>query len=66
AVAGVLPLSVGGLGLMEGAVSITLGWFGVSASAALATALVQRVVLLAGAAIGSVFYFQSRDTTAAP
>jgi len=60
AVAGVLPLSVGGLGLMEGAVSITLGWFGVSATAALVAALANRVVLLAGAGIGGLFYLAAR------
>jgi len=64
AVAGMLPLSVGGLGLMEGAVSVTLGWFGVSESAALATALAQRLVLLLGAAIGGVFYVAARGRRA--
>ncbi len=64
ALAGVVPLSVGGLGLMEGAVSITLGMFGVGASAALFAALANRAVLLVGAAIGGVLYITSRERVA--
>jgi uncharacterized membrane protein YbhN (UPF0104 family) len=65
AVAGVVPLSVGGLGLMEGAVSLTLGLFGVAPSAALVAALANRAILLAGAGIGGVLYVTSRGDRAA-
>ena len=59
ALAGVVPLTVGGLGLMEGAISVTLPLFGVDASAAVAAALANRAVLLVSAAIGGVVYVVS-------
>jgi uncharacterized protein (TIRG00374 family) len=62
AVAGVVPISVGGLGLMEGAISIMLGLFGVAPSAAIVAALANRLILLASAAIGGVIYVTSRGS----
>ena len=59
ALAGVVPLTVGGLGLMEGAISVTLGLFGVGQAAAVATALANRVVLLVSAALGGLIYVLS-------
>jgi len=59
ALAGVVPLTVGGLGLMEGAISVTLGLFGVGEAAATATALANRVVLLVSAALGGLIYVVS-------
>lgn len=56
----VLPLSVGGLGVMEGALSMTLVAFGIPATAAIAVALVNRTVLLLNAGIGGVVYLGSR------
>lgn len=56
----VLPLSVGGLGVMEGALSVTLVAFGVSETAAIAVALVNRTVLLLNAALGGLVYVASR------
>ena len=56
ALAGVVPLTVGGLGLMEGAISVTLGLFGVDETAAVATALANRAVLLVSAALGGLTY----------
>lgn len=56
----VLPLSVGGLGVMEGALSVTLVAFGVSGTAAIAVALVNRTVLLLNAAMGGLVYLASR------
>jgi uncharacterized membrane protein YbhN (UPF0104 family) len=60
AIAGVVPLTVGGLGLMEGAISVTLALFGVGEAAAVATALANRAVLLVSAAIGGVVYVLAR------
>jgi hypothetical protein len=59
----VLPLSIGGLGVMEGALSMTLVAFGADASAAIAVALVNRTVLLLNAAIGGGVYLASRRDT---
>lgn len=59
ALAGVVPLTVGGLGLMEGAISVTLALFGVGEGAAVATALANRVVLLVSAALGGLIYVLS-------
>jgi uncharacterized membrane protein YbhN (UPF0104 family) len=56
AVAAMLPITVGGLGVMEGALGVTLVAFGVSAQAAISVALVQRVVLIANAAAGGFSY----------
>jgi uncharacterized membrane protein YbhN (UPF0104 family) len=61
ALAGVVPLTAGGLGLVEGAISVTLGLYGVSEGAALAVAIANRVVLLAGAALGGLVYLAVRD-----
>jgi hypothetical protein len=61
----VLPLSVGGLGVMEGALSMTLVAFGLSPTAAIAVALVNRTVLLLNAAIGGVVYVATRRTAPA-
>lgn len=59
ALAGVVPLTVGGLGLMEGALSVTLTLFGVAETAAIAAAIANRAVLLVSAAIGGVVYVVS-------
>jgi hypothetical protein len=56
ALAGVVPLTVGGLGLMEGAISVTMVLFGVPQGIAIAAAVWNRVVLLSSAAIGGVVY----------
>jgi uncharacterized membrane protein YbhN (UPF0104 family) len=66
ALAGVVPLTVGGLGLMEGAISVTLALFGVGEAAAVATALANRAVLLVSAAIGGVVYVLAGPRTHAP
>ena len=65
AVAGLIPITVGGLGLMEGAISVTLVLFGVSQGAALAAAAANRLVIWLGAAVGGLVYLASRDTQAA-
>ena len=59
ALAGVVPLTVGGLGLMEGALSVSLTLFGVAETAAIAAAIANRAVLLVSAAIGGVVYVVS-------
>ncbi len=65
ALAGVVPLTVGGLGLMEGAISVTLALFGVATPVGIAAALANRAVLLASAALGGVVYVTSGGTRAA-
>lgn len=56
AVAALIPLTVGGLGIMEGALGATLVAFGVSEPAAIAVALAHRAVLLVNAAAGGLVY----------
>jgi uncharacterized membrane protein YbhN (UPF0104 family) len=63
AVAGVIPISVGGLGLMEGAISVMLALFGVPESTGLLAGLANRLILLAGAAIGGALYIADKRTT---
>lgn len=58
AVAGVIPITVGGLGVMEHAVSWTLLLYGVPDNAGLIVGLVNRVVLLLGAALGGVVFLR--------
>lgn len=60
AVAAVLPITVAGLGVMEGSISGLLTMYGVDPSAAVAVALVNRAVLLLLAAIGGVVYVATR------
>jgi uncharacterized protein (TIRG00374 family) len=61
ALAGVVPITVGGLGLMEGAISTTLVLFGVTPGAAVAVAIANRLIMLVGAATGGIVYLGSRD-----
>ncbi len=49
-----LPVSVGGLGLVEGSIALSLTAFGVPAAAATGVALLNRLVLLLVAALGGV------------
>jgi uncharacterized membrane protein YbhN (UPF0104 family) len=60
ALAGVIPITAGGLGLVEGAISMTLALYGVSEGAALAVAITNRLVLLVGAAAGGLVYLAVR------
>jgi glycosyltransferase 2 family protein len=61
AIVAVLPLTIAGLGVMEGSITLLLAMYGVSPSAAVAIALVNRAVMLLLAAIGGVIYLSSRD-----
>jgi uncharacterized membrane protein YbhN (UPF0104 family) len=65
ALAGVIPITAGGLGLVEGAISMTLALYGVSEGAALAVAIANRLVLLAGAAAGGLVYLAVRAAPSA-
>jgi uncharacterized membrane protein YbhN (UPF0104 family) len=65
ALAGVVPITVGGLGLVEGAISLTLVLYGVPRGAAFAVAIANRVVLLAGAAAGGLVYLAVRGNAGA-
>jgi uncharacterized protein (TIRG00374 family) len=60
AIIAVLPVTIAGLGVMEGSISLLLTMYGVSSSSAVAIALVNRAVLLLLAAIGGVIYLSSR------
>ena len=62
ALAGVVPITVGGLGLMEGAIGATLSLFGVGPGAAFAVAAANRLVMLASSATGGLVYLRSRET----
>jgi uncharacterized membrane protein YbhN (UPF0104 family) len=61
ALAGVVPVTVGGLGLMEGAIGATLALFGVGPGAAFAVAAANRLVMLASSATGGLVYLRSRE-----
>jgi uncharacterized membrane protein YbhN (UPF0104 family) len=52
-----LPISMGGLGVREAALAVFLGRFGTSVSSAVGLGLLWQTVLIAGGAIGGVFYF---------
>jgi uncharacterized protein (TIRG00374 family) len=60
AIIAVLPVTIAGLGVMEGSISLLLTMYGVTPSSAVAIALVNRAVLLLLAAIGGVIYLSSR------
>ena len=56
AIMALLPITVGGLGLVEGSVGVGLQMFGVSPSAAIAAALINRAVMVLTALIGGFMY----------
>lgn len=56
AIMALLPITVGGLGLVEGSVGVGLQMFGVSASASIAAALINRAVMVFTALIGGMLY----------
>lgn len=62
AVVAVLPISIGGLGVVEGAIAGGLVMFGVGADAALGTALLNRTGLLVLSVIGGVTYARLRSS----
>lgn len=66
AVLALVPITVGGLGVMEGSITIMLGVYGVSAPAAVAVALANRMVLLASALVGGILYVAERKLPAGP
>ncbi|HEX2677824.1 MAG TPA: lysylphosphatidylglycerol synthase transmembrane domain-containing protein, partial [Polyangiales bacterium] len=57
----VIPLTIAGVGLVEGSISGLLALFGVANDPAVAVALLNRVVLILMAAIGGVVYASTRD-----
>jgi uncharacterized membrane protein YbhN (UPF0104 family) len=63
AVVSLLPISVGGLGLVEGSIALTLTAFGVPAPAAAGVALLNRLVLLVVAGMGGIVYALDRPAT---
>ena len=58
AIVTLIPVSVGGIGIMEGALTGSLALYGVSLSAAAGVALLNRIVLIFIACIGAVFYMK--------
>jgi uncharacterized protein (TIRG00374 family) len=60
AIIAVLPVTIAGLGVMEGSISLLLAMYGVTPSSAVAIALVNRAVMLLLAAIGGIIYLTSR------
>ena len=64
AIAGVVPITIGGLGVVEGAITLMLSLFGVSGSAGLIVALANRSVLLASAAAGGLVYLAGKTALA--
>jgi len=60
AVIAVAPVTIAGLGVMEGSITLLLAMYGVTQSSAVAIALVNRAVMLLLAAIGGVVYLSTR------
>ncbi len=52
-----LPISLGGLGVREAALSVFLGKFGVSMASAVSLGLMWQAVLISGGLLGGVYYF---------
>jgi hypothetical protein len=52
-----LPISIGGIGLMEFAYTFILGLFGISSTVAISTALLMRFKTLIEAGIGGLLYY---------
>lgn len=55
--AGLLPISLGGLGVVEGSFMVVMAQFGVADEISLATMLLLRVLMLPFYLAGAVFYF---------
>jgi uncharacterized protein (TIRG00374 family) len=56
---GLLPISIAGIGVVEGALVVFLGFVSIPASAAMAVALVGRILGLAVSLPGGIFFFTS-------
>jgi uncharacterized membrane protein YbhN (UPF0104 family) len=54
---GLLPISLGGFGLVEGSFMYVMGHYGVASETALATILLMRVLMVPFALVGAYFYF---------
>ena len=54
---GLLPITLGGFGLVEGSFIYTMGHYGVNGEVALATMLMMRVLMVPFAMVGAYFYF---------
>lgn len=60
--AGLLPISLGGLGVVEGSFILVIGQFGVGEEVALATMLLMRLLMVPFDVLGAFFYaFGDRD-----
>jgi uncharacterized protein (TIRG00374 family) len=57
---GLLPISINGIGTIEGTFVVLLGLMGVDADVALAVAILRRLVLLAQSLVGGVLYSARR------
>jgi uncharacterized membrane protein YbhN (UPF0104 family) len=62
AVVAVLPLSINGIGLVDGSLIFLAGQFGVDYDAALTVALLQRALLIPISLFGGALYFLDRRT----
>lgn len=61
--AGLLPVSLGGLGIVEGSFMLVMGQFGVAGEVALATMLLLRVLMLPFYLAGAAFYILGDRTS---
>ena len=59
-IAGFLPISIGSLGVREGAIVVGLGWFGVSTPIAVSAALVSRALMYVVAASAGAWWAVNR------
>jgi len=65
-ISAMLPISLGGLGVREAALAALLGRFGVSTAGAVGVGLLWQTVVLAGGALGGLFYSLSRGGSRSP
>lgn len=56
----VFPVTIGGLGLIEGATAFSLSIFGVAGSSAVAIAFINRLIWIAYAVVGGVWFIFTR------
>lgn len=63
AIAALLPISIAGLGVMEGSISYLLVAFGMAPAAAISAALAHRVALLLMALVGGFVYASARPVS---
>lgn len=63
---GLLPISLGGLGVMDGSLVYLLGYFGLPHAVGLSTVLLSRALSVPPLALGGIFYLTERQARGPP